>query len=169
MTKRTIKSPKGLLTNEILAWGDPRNPLPVTADPREAIKGYIGFWRKWACMIIKDEGGDPARYYEILSGRKNPKPSDEDVNLRLVPVPATGRYKLKRDGAAKGRGTSDSSEVEIPVDLDTKYAAAKLLCHLDAVEQCLRSLQIAGEQNPTVWKAIHQALLTAICASANHR
>lgn len=41
MTKRTIKSPKGLLTNEILAWGDPRNPL--RADPQEAIKGYIGF------------------------------------------------------------------------------------------------------------------------------
>jgi hypothetical protein len=182
MTKRTIKSPKGLLTNEILAWGDPRNPLRTVEviedaegrpekrikimgpDPQEAIKGYIGFWRKWACIIIKYEGGDPARYYEILSGRKNPKPSDEDVNLRLVPVPATGRYKLKRDGAAKGRGTSDSSEVEIPVELDSKYAAAKLLCHLDDVEKCLRSLQIAGEQNPTVWKAIHQALLTATYA-----
>ena len=183
MTKRTIKSPRGLPTHEILAWDDPRNPLRVTVeviedaegrpekrikimgpDPQEAIKGYIGFWRKWACIIIKYEGSDPARYYEILSGRKNPKPSDEDVNLRLVPVPATGRYKLKRDGAAKGRGTSDSSEVEIPVELDSKYAAAKLLCHLDDVEKCLRSLQIAGEQNPTVWKAIHQALLTATYA-----
>jgi hypothetical protein len=180
MTKRTIKSPRGLLTNEILAWGDPRNPFRETVegikdaegrpqkrikimgpDPQEAIKGYIGLWRGRACKIIKHEGGDPARYHEILSGRKNPKPSDEDVNLRPVPVSATGRSKLKRDGAAKGRGTSDSSEVEIPVELDTKYAAAKLLCHLDAVERCVRSLQTVGQQNDIVWGAIHQALLTA--------
>ena len=153
------------------AEGRPEKRIKIMGpDPQEAIKGYIGFWRKWACIIIKYEGGDPARYYEILSGRKNPKPSDEDVNLRLVPVPATGRYKLKRDGAAKGRGTSDSSEVEIPVELDSKYAAAKLLCHLDDVEKCLRSSPDRRRAKPHSLEGYSSSLIDRdLCASANHR
>jgi hypothetical protein len=181
MTKRMTKSPKGLLTNETLAWGDPRNPFRETVeviedaeggpkqrikimgpDPQEAIKGYIGLWRKWACTIIKDEGGDPARYHEILSERKNPKPSDEDGDLRTVPVPATGRDKLKRDGGGEGRCTIDAGEPEIPAELDSKRVAAELLRHLDKVEKYLR--RIVGQQNGTVWGAIYQALLTATYA-----